>query len=186
MVQKIHKHGYWLMNNNLEHQFDKELCRAIVYMAKVWKIKTIIDIGCGDGSYTKYLMNCGFDCRGYDGNPYTKELTNAICHVKDFSIPVDVNHYDLVLCLEVGEHIPEKYENGFFRNVINAAKKRIILSWAVEGQAGFGHVNNRNNDYIINKMQVYRFIYDDGASKLLRAYSTKSWFKNTLMVFHLD
>lgn len=182
-VDRIHERGYWLMNDTSEHQFDETLCKTIIYLLNRWKLDVIIDIGCGTGAYTRSFNKSGFICHGFDGNPYTEELSDNTCSVKDFSKPVNVGKYDLVLCLEVGEHIPEEYESIFFENIITATKTRIILSWAVEGQGGFGHVNNKNNEYIIDKMSRRDFKYDSSTSQFLRTHSTKSWFANTIMVF---
>lgn len=183
-VKKIHKRGYWLTNNDSEHLFDKLLCNSIIFLCNSWQPATTIDIGCGMGNYTKKFNETGFVCYGYDGNPHTKILSKDTCSVQDFSVPVDLGKHDLVLCLEVGEHIPKEYESVFFENIINAAKNRIILSWAVEGQGGHVHVNNKSNDYIINKMVTNGFNYDDSATTFLRIHSTFTWFKNTIMVFY--
>ena len=182
-VNKIHKKGYWLMNNNSEHAFDEVLCKAIILLLNNWQPFTIIDIGCGNGGYTNYLNDHGFSCYGYDGNPYTKELSGNTCFVQDFTIPTDLGKHDLVLCLEVGEHIPEEYESVFLENIINSARDRVILSWAKKGQGGFGHVNNKDNDYIISKMVDNKFNYDNTTTLFLRTHSTLSWFANTIMVF---
>ena len=56
--------------------------------------------------------------------------------------------HDAVLSLEVGEHIPEDYEDIYLENLDRHADKIIILSWAVPEQGGFGHVNERDNGYI--------------------------------------
>lgn len=162
------------------HVFDEELCSAII---STFHVDTAVDIGCGDGRYTFALNADGILCDGYDGNPMTPEITGDRCAVKDFSDPVDIGQYDLVLCLEVGEHIPVKYEQTFLDNICGASQEYICLSWAIEGQDGTGHVNCRNNGYIINEMQRRGFDIDWEHTEYLREKSTLSWFKNTVMVF---
>lgn len=68
-------------------------------------------------------------------------------------------------------------------NLINHTKKYILLSWAILGQDGDGHVNTRDNDYIINKISNYGFKYSDEISNFLRDSANKWYFKNTLMFF---
>lgn len=167
-----------------QHGFDVSLCNAIIKLFE-GKVKTAIDIGCGNGSYTKQLRDAGIDCIGYDGSPLTSEISNGLCGVMDFSEPVELGEFDLALSLEVGEHIPQQYEKTFIDNVCWLSEKYVILSWGVEGQAGVGHVNCRNNDYIISEMQKRGFIFDAETSKLLRENSSFPWFKNTVMVFNL-
>lgn len=178
----IHERGYWLDIAEINtHCIDESLCDMIIKTFN--NVKTIIDIGCGNGYYTKRLIECGFDCVGFDGSPFTPEITDGVCGIKDFSQPVDVGLFDLVLSLEVGEHIPEQYEQIFIDNLVRTTKRYICLSWGIEGQPGVGHVNCRNNDYVINELDKRRFIYDFVKSQFLRDNSTLPWFKNTIMVF---
>jgi 2-polyprenyl-3-methyl-5-hydroxy-6-metoxy-1,4-benzoquinol methylase len=164
------------------HIFDESLCGAISSISKD-NLKTVVDIGCGNGRYTMYLNENGFDCIGFDGSPLTPEITNNLCAIKDFSYPVNVGKYDLVLCLEVGEHIPVEYEQIFIDNICRAAKKDVILSWALIGQGGEGHVNCRNNEYIITEMLLRGFNLDINKSNYLRERSTLDWFRGTIMYF---
>jgi 2-polyprenyl-3-methyl-5-hydroxy-6-metoxy-1,4-benzoquinol methylase len=178
----IHPHGYWTSKGETNtHEFDKPLCDAIIHL--FGHVGRIIDIGCGKGDYVKAFLNKGIDCIGYDGSPLTPALSDHTCSIMDFSSPVDIGKFDLVLCLEVGEHIPEQYEKVFIDNLSNASKEFIILSWAIEGQPGIGHVNCRNNPYIIRELQKRGFDYNAYISEYLREESTLPWFKNTLMVF---
>ncbi|WP_245562228.1 hypothetical protein [Niabella aurantiaca] len=57
------------------------------------------------------------------------------------------------------------------------------MSWAIEGQGGDGHVNCRNNDYIIKEMRQRGFVEFEDAKLFLRSMASYSWFKNSLMVF---
>jgi hypothetical protein len=164
--------------------FDEPLCEAIALFFQ--KSRKIVDLGCGDGSYTKYLISKGFDCKGYDGSPLTGQLTDNICGILDLSEKIDIGKYDLVLCLEVGEHIPVIYEQIFIDNICKASNQYIILSWAVEGQPGYGHVNCRNNDYVIDQMKKRNYSHILDNSQYFRGKSTFTWFKNTLMFFEYD
>lgn len=178
----IHERGYWLSKDETNtHDWDRPLAAELVKMFRT--SKTIVDIGCGNGGYTKHFIDNGLSCTGYDGSPLTPEITGGLCGIKDFSVPVDIGKFDFVLSLEVGEHIPATYEQNFVDNLVKAAKKFICLSWGVEGQGGLGHVNCRNNDYVIRELSKRGFVYDSDRSDKLRSVSTFPWFKNTVMVF---
>ena len=89
------------------------------------------------------------------------------------------------MSLEVGEHIPAEFEDVFISNITKHVKKTLIISWAVEGQGGDGHVNCKNNDYIIAQIEERGFKYNKKASTELRKAATNaSWFSYTLMVFN--
>ena len=125
-----------------------------------------------------------FDINGFDGNPHTPALTQGICGVLDLTNnDLNIGTYGWVISLEVGEHIPKEFEQRYLDNITKAAKFGVILSWAVVGQDGHGHVNCQNNDYIIAEMAKRGFTYSKIESEHLRKSATLSWFKNTLMVF---
>jgi SAM-dependent methyltransferase len=178
-ILMIHKRGYYL--SKMDHYYDKALCNEIT---KIFDVKTAVDIGCGDGRYVRNLNGHGIKCVGFDGYPETIKI--PACGVCDFSKPVDVGKFDLVLCLEVGEHIPRKYEQIFLDNVVRAAFDWIVLSWAIPGQGGNGHVNCRDNWYIAKEMRRRDYEFYAEITKKLRESSTISWFRNTLMVYKYD
>ena len=167
------------------HICDEPLCAAIIKMYK--DVKTAVDIGCGNGKYTRNLIAAGIPCKGYDGSPLTPEITDGLCEVMDFSIPSDIGQFDLVLCLEVGEHIPKQYEQVFIDNICRAADKHVCLSWALEKQDGWGHINCQNNDYVISEMRKRGFTYKPVETQILRDSTGLNeyiwWFKNTVMIF---
>jgi SAM-dependent methyltransferase len=175
----IHERGYWSKAEYETHLFDELLCRTII---ESYSVKKVIDIGCGNGSYTREFIKAGIQCEGYDGNPDTKELTGGLCNVKDFSQPLDLKRYDLTISLEVGEHIPKQYEKTFLDNITCA--KTIILSWAIPGQGGTGHFNEQPNEYIISEMEKRGYKLNSSETNHLRTHSILPWFKNTLFVLY--
>ena len=183
----IHPKGYWLeIDGPNTHTFDEKLCNAIADIFTDQNIKTAYDIGCGDGRYTRHLIKRGIDCKGWDGSPKTPEISQGLCGVKDFSDPQDLTPVDLVMSLEVGEHIPKRWEHIFIDNLCRASKRFICLSWAIEGQPGYGHFNCQNNDYVIEQFKQKGFEYCPASSKFLRENCSKDtfpWFVNTLLIF---
>lgn len=164
------------------HQVDIPLCDAII---KEFDPVSVVDIGCGNGGYVKHFIGNGIRAKGFDGSPLTPEISNGLCQIKDFSEPQELGKFDLVLSLEVGEHIPEQYEQVFLDNVCNASSEYLVLSWAIVGQCGLPgeHVNCRNNDYVIAEVEKRDFRFLPTPTKVLRQKSTFEYFKNTVMAF---
>lgn len=180
----IQPNGIWINKNQNEHAFDAPLAYCIVNFLKDKDLKSILDLGCGNGSYVRYFSQNNLQSDGYDGNPFTPEITNGLCGIADLSKAfVLENQYDCVMSLEVGEHIPKFYEEIFIGNIIRNAKDLVILSWAVPGQGGHGHVNCLENSYIKALMKEYGFENRLHAENILRQVSSLNWFKGTLMVF---
>jgi cyclopropane fatty-acyl-phospholipid synthase-like methyltransferase len=178
----INERGCWGREEaETRHVFDAPLCVAIADICR--GNTTVLDVGCGVGSYTKRLIEEGYNAVGFDGCLDTKEISGGVCGVMDFSEPVEVGKYDVVLCLEVGEHIPKEYEGVFINNLCNATNNMLILSWAVPGQEGDGHVNCLDNYYVIKAISDKGFVYCHNISTALRDAASLPWFTNTIMVF---
>jgi SAM-dependent methyltransferase len=183
MDERIGPTGCWLLKDE-PHVHDKALADQIIALCKKRNIEWILDLGCGNGQYGKWFWEAGLHVLEFDGNPHTPEIVrNGM--VVDLAKPVTFLEglFDFVLSLEVGEHIPREYEQVFLDNVVRHAGRSVLLSWAVEGQPGLGHVNCRNNDYIIEQMRVRGFKFMPIGTFVLRDKATLPWFKDTLMLF---
>ena len=177
---KINENGFWETNDSTGHCFDTSLCNTI---KTIVKDKSLLDLGCGTGAYTKELSKICSSAKGYDGNPNTKKISEGLCDVADLTKNHNFEKVNWVLCLEVGEHIPKQFEKVLFKNITNHSTEGVILSWGIPGQPGDGHVNCQSNDYVINKMFSYGFKIDVETSIKLRESAELWWFKNTLMCF---
>lgn len=180
----IHEHGYWYGDVSKSHITDHYLANGLVQFFKEEGAESVVDLGCGMGEYVKALLSNQIHCEGYDGNPDTFLLSGGIAHVADLSAPVDLGKkFDWVLSLEVGEHLPKKFETQFIENLDRHNSHGIVLSWALKGQGGYGHFNEQPNEHIKNLMASYGYLNDIEAENKLRECSYLPWFKNTIMVF---
>jgi cyclopropane fatty-acyl-phospholipid synthase-like methyltransferase len=180
----IHTNGYWQGTEaSSQHVHDANLTKCLISFFKNEGANNIVDFGCGMGKYVQAFRNSGLSAIGFDGNPNTPELTNHTCGVLDLSVPTQFEPFDWVMSLEVGEHLPQKFEDIFINNLHNNNKRGIVLSWAVKGQGGYGHFNEQNNDYIKSKICALGYINDIESEGIMRNMSSLPWFKKTIMVF---
>jgi cyclopropane fatty-acyl-phospholipid synthase-like methyltransferase len=182
---KINEVGFWETTDQTGHVHDKSIAAALSQYLADKQAKTVVDFGCGMGDYAKAFKADGYKVEAYDGNPNTETLTGGIGKVLDLSKPFYLGKkFDVVLSLEVGEHIPKEFEEQFIDNITKHAKKHLIISWAVVGQGGDGHVNCANNDYIIEQIVDRGFKHNAKDSQTIRNAATNaSWFGYTIMVF---
>lgn len=160
------------------HKFDKSLANAILNLYKDKNIITVADLGCGNGNYVNVFKEFGWEVDGYEGNKLYTD--NPV----DLSEPLNPDKkYDLIVCLEVGEHIPPERCEIFLDNLEKFSFKHLILSWGIPNQKGKGHVNCLSNETVINHMKKRYFEYINEDSEYLRNNASLSWFKNTIMVF---
>ena len=174
--------GFWNIDGaqfEYEHCYDESLSNSICSFATGLGTKKLYDFGCGPGKYVDAFRRHGIDATGFDGIPY--------CKVQDLTSS-DFQHepVDFILCLEVGEHVPKEFESVLLSNIDKHLNPNgtLVLSWAVVGQGGFGHVNCQNNDYVIQTMESRGYSVNTTTSYLLRKSSTLPWFKDTIMVFN--
>ena len=180
---RINDHGIWSGPITIQHAHDPRLAQQLVTFFKSKDVKSVLDLGAGPGLYSETLSKNGILASCYDGNPDTQTLSKGKCAIADLTFDLNFSKHDWVLSLEVGEHLPKEYEDIFFGNIIRNSKHGIVLSWAVPGQGGDGHVNLQSNNYVKSKMASLGYFNNIEAENIFREASTLSWFKNTIMVF---
>ena len=104
---------------------------------------------------------------------------------QDLTLPFELKEKGSVISLEVGEHIPKEYMDIYLDNITNFCEKTLIISWAVRGQAGFGHVNCLNNEEVIPLIEQRGFCFRKDLSEEARKVvgDNTPWFKNTILIF---
>ena len=172
----------WVGSDTL-HKFDSGLRKKL--LSSFSNLQTFVDFGCGNADYARFLIENGKNVECYDGNPFTEEMTGGLGKILDLSEKFDLNNkFECVISLEVGEHIPKEKESIFIDNLTNHSSNYIIISWAIPGQGGTGHFNERENEYIINQFFERGFKQDSNIQNELRnSIIDLPWFKDTIMVF---
>jgi len=177
--------GIWAFHDRIlkRHRCDFLLAGAIGVMFR--KVKSVADVGCGNGQYCAIMKAFGKPVvHGYEGTPGIKSLGiyNDIMTVDLTKRRYVGIYYDLVLCLEVGEHIPPKHEQVFIDNLCEYVSKFLVISWAPPGQGGTGHYNEKSNVEVITELMARGLVLEEKHTALLRTRTTLPWFKN-VMVF---
>ena len=182
--------GIWDLETALSHgghKHDEGIVKKILQMYD--QPKMIADLGCGDGWYCKQLKEVWKDSiiHGYEGcvDMKTQGAYDDI-FIIDLSLKryVDID-YDFVLCIEVGEHMPEDKEQIFLNNIREFCHKHLILSWAVPGQGGRFHVNEKPINYITEEMLNRGFFINIPKTKVLRDSATLKWLRRTVTAYEL-
>lgn len=154
---------------------------------KKYKPKKIADIGCATGLYLVPFHEAGVKTVGYDNAKYAVDKA-LVPTVKDVDITKKMRKIraDVAICIEVLEHIEDKYSDQVIDNIA-AVTDTVIFTAAQVGQGGTGHVNCQPREYWENKFKVRGFNRDVEAEEEIREYVTRKkhedWFKNNLQVF---
>jgi hypothetical protein len=184
----INPRGFWENETAEGHGHDEGLADALVDFFRNERAQDVLDLGCGDGYYVTKLRGSGIVCIGVDGNPYTANLLKSSCYIADLTEVQNFGMFNWVLSLEVGEHIPQEYEEVFLKNLDKHNVDGIVLSWAVRGQGGDGHVNCKDNVEVIPTVCSLGYDFEVVQTNQMRERCAKYpnigwWFRNTLMIF---
>jgi hypothetical protein len=125
---------------------------------------------------------------GFDGTINMKNFTNGFVNYFDLTKPRYLGRmFHWVTSFEVGEHIPEKYEMIFLENLTKHAKEGVILSWVrvdYTSSTAIGHVNQKDNEYVAEKMKQLGFEWDETLQKIAVQYqSVAGRFGRSLMAY---
>lgn len=148
--EKFARSRHWKM--------DPWLQQAISMAVQHCEPKYVLDIGAGAGEYVRWIreqFNIG--TMGFDGTQNIEEISGGDVRQSDFTEPgvgslarvVFGSHSAkcMVMCIEVGEHIPPLFLQVFLDNIA-AAGDELLVSWATEGQRGRDHVSCRSPEWV--------------------------------------
>lgn len=124
--------------------------------------KRLADLGAGCGVYSHRFATHGVEVVAIDGVVAPPEHSYPVpIQVRDLTAPFENiwGAFDLALCLEVAEHIPEALAGAFLDNILRFSD-RLILSAAQPNQGGRHHVNERPKRYWVAKLAGKGFAYD--------------------------
>ena len=104
-----------------------------------------VDLGAGSGVYVEELRNLGRTARGYDiADPQPRPDLVETESLLDITDPADI-----VICLEVAEHIDQVHSDRVIASVARNTRPGgwIIWSAAQPAQGGVGHINCQSPQY---------------------------------------
>ena len=150
--------------SNKDYIRSAELVAAAIQ--EVFNPSSVADLGCGCGVYSHLFKLKGAGVLSIDGAlPPPEHSFPVEIVVRDLTVPFENTwgKFDLALCLEVAEHIPEDFSGVFLENLA-AFSDRLIMSAAPPDQGGHHHVNERPRRYWAQKLAGLGFAYNRRAS----------------------
>ena len=147
------------------------------YMIDTFKIKSLLDVGCGMGISTKFFYDRGCKIQGIEGHPTCKEKSKVKDYIKLHDYTYGESEvqgvFDMCWSCEFVEHVEEKYSNNFLKDFSKA--KIVLITHAVPGQGGWHHVNCQHADYWISKMAEHGLIYNEEMTDTTKQIAEKDW-----------
>lgn len=175
MVQAGHLGGY--VPGGDEATIYPDLWRWLV--EGPLSVRTVVDVGCGDGVAVRAFRDLGCLVRGVDGVP--QDDTDIIEH--DYTkgpLGADsgrfMHAYQLVWSCEFVEHVEERYLPNFLATF--KVGMYVLMTHADPGQPGWHHVNCRPADYWVGALAAAGFSLDPdltATTRQLAAANPSPW-----------
>lgn len=153
--------------------------------------KSVLDVGCGTGTWLRAILDRGqTEVFGIDGVDIPQEkllIDPKYFRHCDLTSPVDLGRkFDVVLCLEVAEHLDLQFAPVLIQTLTRHADK-IVFSAACPDQPGQHHVNCQWPEYWQQLFNDEGFVCED--SLRWRMWSVKAiepWYRQNLFIARRD
>ena len=150
--------------------------------------RSVVDVGCWFGTWLKVARDLGVeDVLGIDA-PYTDQsqlrIPEEMFLARDLTVPLTLERrFDLVMSLEVAEHLPAAAADDFVASLTRLAPA-VLFSAAIPGQGGEGHLNEQWPSYWAERFAANGFVVAD----VLRARfwenpAVTHWYAQNLLLF---
>jgi SAM-dependent methyltransferase len=159
------------MNIKYQHRESthnlKSPSEIVSFVLTFLKPKSVIDVGCGTGTFLKKFKDSGVErILGVDGNWVNRDLLKKNIQETEF-VEADLEkqlsineHFDLAICLEVGEHLHSSAADTLVSNLVKLSDT-IIFSAAIPLQGGQNHINEQWPEYWMKKFSDHGYIFYD-------------------------
>lgn len=134
------------------------------WLVKKLKIRTMVDVGAGDGATVDFFDGLGVEALGIDG-VWTGHESIVVW---DYTVgPFKPPAADFVWSCEFVEHVEEQYLENFLTSF--AQGKTIAMTHGTPGQPGYHHVNCRTAKYWVAQLDSIGYDYDEFLTAEARA-----------------
>jgi SAM-dependent methyltransferase len=172
-LETLYRHSETIHNFNAAREI-------VPLLLRLTHAQCVLDVGCGTGTWLKVFEENGVeDYCGVDGF-YVNENQMKISVTKFVKMDLRTNwslnrKFDLVICLEVAEHLPESSADVFIEDLTRHGDF-IVFSAAVPGQGGQNHLNEQWPEYWQKKFNKHGFYFHDTLRPLIWSNERIEWW----------
>ena len=177
------KSFYELMRNGATRSAEV----IVPLVLQLLPVRSVLDVGCGDGSWLSVFRKLGVDdILGIDGAYVENSLQIPKDHFQVFDLtkPFSLGRvFDLVISLEVAEHLPADCAGGFVESLARVAPI-ILFSAAIPFQGGNQHINEQWQDKWAELFQAHGYVPVDFIRKRIwQNDSVEWWYAQNALLF---
>lgn len=149
------------------------------------KPKTVIDIGCGEGWWAYKFKELGSEVVGIDGDYVASSPLGDDFKAIDIDVKGSLSELpgaDLVVCLEVAEHLPASRAASFVKELCGLAPT-ILFSAAIPRQPGAGHIHCQWPSYWEKLFNKHEYSVSGNIRDLFWDDETvEPWYRQNLLI----
>ena len=167
---------------------NKAAEEVLPYLFKLIPINSILDVGCGLGNWLFVAKSLGIEItKGIDGsfvNPDLLKISREDFISHDLKVPIQLERqFDLVICLEVAEHLPGESSETLIDTITNHGNVA-LFSAAQINQGGQNHVNEKNINYWQKKFLRKGFHpYDILRKRFWNNTDIEWWYRQNMILY---
>lgn len=173
------------LGGNILERDPASFCpQAWKYVIDKHVIKTVMDVGSGIGHAALWFQEQGLEITAIEGLADNVKNSHIPAIEHDLTISPFVKQVDLVNCVEVVEHIEEKYIENLLDTLCSGTY--IFMTHATPKQRGWHHVNCQPTEYWLNHLsnRGYTLLDEDSITiKKLAEYDNAIHIVRTGMLF---
>ncbi|AUX10564.1 hypothetical protein AArcSl_2953 [Halalkaliarchaeum desulfuricum] len=184
---KIYNNDYYRKRKKDPWRSDAREVSRVLY--DEFEPESVIDFGCAIGGHLEWFHEHGIEVCGIEGNTTAFEyslIPNEYLEEHDLREPYEITKQrDLALCIEVAEHIPERYANQLVASLTDSAES-VFFTAAPPGQQGTHHINLKKDSYWEKKFEEKGYIRDNMIETRLKQnlnLEKSTWIKDNMFVF---
>lgn len=157
-------------------------------LIKYFSPKSVVDIGCGLGSWLSVFRQHSIDILGVDQPQYINleylSIPAECFQAHDLTQPLKLAHqFDLTLCLEVAEHLPESAADTLIQSLVHLSDI-VVFSAAIPHQGGIHHVNEQWANYWVQRFAQHQYQVVDCIRPIIwNNDQVAMWYRQNLLVF---
>jgi SAM-dependent methyltransferase len=188
-MHQLYPEDYYTENEAGIRSSVREMVRVILELIQP---KSVVDVGCGYGTWLAGFREYGIDdVIGLDGdwiNRDSLKIPRERFLSWDLEKPIQLNReFDLVISLEVAEHLPPA-SSGSFVDSLTGLGPIVIFSAAIPFQGGVGHINEHWPEYWASLFADSGYKAIDCIRKRIWQNADIQWWyvQNTMMYARTD
>ena len=160
---------------------------VLKYILCDFEINSIVDFGCGSGTWLYAAMALGVkDVIGVDGDYVDRSIllidnNNFIPYNLEKSINLN-RSFGLAISMEVAEHLCESSSNIFVDTLCTHSDK-VLFSAAHPGQGGDNHINEQPFEYWSEKFIKRGYNYVNIRDEFTNNLKVEPWYRENMGLF---